>query len=550
MIVAASVSPPVIAGSTSETPNQASLSVPTGSFSETVVRGTRGEKINISAAADSQATLNLGSPENGFWVQMNFSGSTEVTLDTYQTNIDDIVSGGQIEQTARRQFGRPLAATTYDMNITINGREVARGKFIIEPYGESKFVDDIDTWIAPASNGMKDVERPSELSNAIPIDAGENATVPQGRWVAFRVNTSGFNDGFLRSGANASDLFSATFTEVNPDINKQPHTFDSSEVRTFESVQQEDALYLFVNTGRHGINAGSTYRVNVSAKGNSPFIEYPESITTNFTVIEPQVNVEYSSNPMVVNSTATLRGTTTLLPGETINVTAKYDGVPPILETKETEVRMNQTFAVTFDLSNVRRGDRVIFTLPDQKKSYKAVRAWDVRLNYTGDSINLQEDAKIAGEAKLEPGSQFEVQAKYKEGATRFTKTKQVVVTQTGEFAVNFDLSDASPKGNLSIRIPEYNKTVPAVLTETPPTITTISTVSTPTTTTTTQTTTKTTATTQTPTTTTKDVITQRAINESLTQRPKESGQSIPGFTAMSSLVGLLSVLLLMLRRA
>ncbi|WP_170977268.1 BGTF surface domain-containing protein [Halorussus salinisoli] len=542
-MISATISPSVLAVSSLETTNEVALNAESSSFSQTVVRGTRGNTINISASTGSQATLNLGGPEMGFWVQMNISGSTEVTLNTYETDVEEIVSGSStLDIKGREELAQPLVPATYDMNITIDGREVARGKFIIEPRGETGFTGDIERWASPAA-GIDEVQHPSELSNAIPISPENETVVPKGRWVAFRVNTSKFSEGFLRASGNATDKFSASFVEQNPDMNTEPTTFSGTDIEKFVSVPKDDALYFFVNTGRHGINANSTYRVNVTVIGDTPFVDRPESVITNFTVVKPQVGLQRSKTPIIVNSTETIRGSTTFLPGETINITAKYNGVPPFIKPKEATVQSNQTFKTSFDFSDVTRGDTFIITLPDQDKSYQAVRAWEVRINHTGEKIKLSEDATITGEAKLEPGSQFEVQANYDGDHSSFSKSKTVIVTQSGDFSVDFDLSEASPGGNLSVSVPAYNKTVPAVITSTTPTTTASTTESTSTTTTTTLTTTQTTKS-HSASETTRKALTQQPI----TQQTEQSSSPVPGFTFRSTLLAILTVILLVRR--
>jgi len=528
------------------------LSTPStdASFSPKVVRGTRGNTLNISASVDGPATLNLGSPGNGFWVQMEISGSAEISLDTYETDVDDIVNGGGTLTKKVKQVDRPLAAATYDMNITIDGREVALGKFIIKPRGSPQFSDEIDQWIIPPTTNIGEVTDPVETEGAIPVDAETEPSVAKGRWVVLEVNTSEFSNGFVRSTENASDLFGVTFEQQNSTMNVQPNRFDESEIEKFVHVPQDDSLYAFVNTGRHGIEPGDRYRVNVSVVGESPFVDGQPSVTTNFSVVTARAQIEHATEPIQVNKTETIRGTTTLPPGEMINITATYDGIPPFIEPKQTTVRANQTFQTTFDFSDVRRGDRFTITLPDQNQEYHAVRTWEVRLNHTGNQLTLTEDGTITGEAKLEAGSQFEIQANYKHESSSFTKSQRVVVDQTGGFTAHFDLNDASPDGNLSISIPDYNKTVPANLRTQEPTPTAQTTTSTATTTTTTtHTTSAKTTTTQT---TTSSGLTQASSAQHQTpisQQTIEDSQSVPGFGSLTTIIVLLGALLVAIRR-
>ncbi|WP_135806377.1 BGTF surface domain-containing protein [Halorussus marinus] len=522
-----------------------------GSFSPKVVRGTRGNTLNISASVDGPATLNLGSPGNGFWVQMEISGSTEISLNTYETSVEQIVSGGGSLTKKVKEVDRPLAAATYDMNITVDGREVALGKFIIKPRSPPEFSGNIDQWIIPPTTDVSEVTDPVETEGSIPVDSGTIPSVAKGRWVVLAVNTSEFSNGFLRSSENASDLFTAQFEQQSSTMNVQPNRFDETDIEKFVNEPQTDSLYAFVNTGRHGIEAGDRYRANVSVVGDNPFVDGQPSTTADFSVVTARAQLEHATDPIQVNGTDTIRGTTTLPPGERINITASYDGIPPFVETKQATVRANQTFQTTFDFSDVRRGDRFTITLSDQNKKYSAVRIWEVRLNYTGDQITLTEDASVTGEAKVEPGSQFDVQVHYNEGSSSFTKNQRVVVNQTGGFTANFDLSDASSTGNLSVEIPEYNKTVPASLTTKESTFTTTSTTQT-----TTRETTKTTRTT-TSKTTTNEAATEAGITQASSGNPEspinqqtiEDSQSVPGFRAITTIIVLVGCFLVAIRR-
>jgi len=551
-VVSGSILSPLVVGSAAGANRETALATQStsASFSPNVVRVTQGNTLNISASVDGPATLNLGSPENGFWVQMEISGSTEISLDTYETEVDDIVNGGGTLTTKVKQVDRPLAATTYDMNITVDGREVALGKFIIKPRGSPEFSDDIDQWIIPPTTNIGEVTDPVEIEDAIPVDAETEPSVAKGRWVVLEVNTSEFSNGFVRSSESASDLFGVTFEQQSSTMNVQPNRFDESEIEKFVHVPQDDSLYAFVNTGRHGIEPGDRYRANVSVVGESPFVDGQPSVSTNFSVVTARAKIEYATEPIPVNETETIRGTTTLPPGETINITATYDGIPPFIEPKQATVRANQTFQTTFDFSDVRRGDRFTITLPDQNKEYHAVRTWEVRLNHTGDQLTLAEDATITGEAKLEAGSQFEIQANYKRESSSFTKSQHVVVNQSGGFTAHFDLSDASPDGNLSISIPNYNKTVPANLRTQEPTPTAQTTTATATTTTTaTHTSTAKTTTTQT---TTNSGLTQASSAQQQTpisQQTIEDSQSVPGFGSLTTIIVLLGALLVAIRR-
>lgn len=563
-LISASVSPPLLVGASPEATNEEALNAQSGgSFSPTIVRGTRGNKINISVSTDSDATLNLGSRDIGFLAQVNISGSTEVTLDTYQTNLSKLVSGGGDTNvvTHDSELNKPLVAGTYNMNITVDGREVALGKFIIEPRGTPEFTGDIERWASPAAE-LGDTQQPSSLPNALSITPENETPIPKGRWAAFRVNTSEFSEGFLRMPGNVSEKFAVSFVEQNPELNTRPNTFTARDSNfSFVNAPSEDSLYFFVNTGNHGIEADSTYRVNVSVIGDNPFVKYPESVETNFSVVEPQANLQYSGTPMDVNTTDTIRGTTTLLPGEDVNITARYDGFPPFFKEETATVKQNQTFEMDFDFSSLERGDTFTITLPDQDKTYEAVRAWEVRLNYTGEKIQLSKDATITGDSKLDPGTEFKVEANYEGEYSSFSQSKTVVVTQTGDFSVDFDLKEASPDGNLSIRVPAYNKTVPAILVPTTTTTTTApattqqpATTTTPDTTTTTATQTETQTTESNATSETTGEVTEETTQEALTQQrvtqqAEQSSQPIPGFTSLSTLFAIFAALLLISRR-
>lgn len=540
VVLSASLSPLGLTGSSQAVATEAALA-DDASFSENVVRVTQGNTVNFSASADSQATLNLGSPDMGFWVQMPISGSTQLSLDTYETNVTDMIEGGDLTLKTT-PLDAPLEPGTYSMNITVNGREVALGKLIIDPRGAPEFTDDIETWVAPRG-GNTDVNRPSDLSNAIAVPSESEPTVPTGRTVAFRVNTSEFSEGFLRPEGNAAEKFAAQFVETDPDRNTPANQFRGADIATFVNVPSEDSLYLLVNTGRHNITANHTYRVNVSVVGDTPFVDRPESITTTFSVVKPEVRLDQSTTPLTANATETIRGTSTLLPGETINVTAKYDGVPPLFAPKQATVRPNQTFAVTFDLSAVRRGDTFEISLPDQDTTYQAVRAWEVRINHTGEKLTVTENATITGETKLKPGTQFAIEAHYDEGDSSFTKRETVNVTASRDFQVHFDLSEASPDGELSIRVPAYNTSLPAIVQSAPTTSPSTTTPRTPTHT-------PTPTETQTTTPTATDGLTQQAVQETatpLTQQPVRSdpGQNVPGFAVWGTLVALLLTVLL-----
>ncbi|USZ67384.1 hypothetical protein NGM10_11675 [Halorussus salilacus] len=549
LVVCASVGPVVTARSNADTSSSARIdgAVAAADFDENVVRVTQGESVNFSVSSDADATLNIGSPEMGFWAQSNVSGSSEVTLDTYETDADDIVRGDIDPDLRTEPLDSPLEPGTYDMNLTVNGKQTALAKLIVEPKGEPGLGNDVDRWILPSGTELDDVEEPSEVDGAVSVASDEELRVAQGRWVAFGVNTSEFSAGFVGSSSNATDLFGAEFTETDPEMNTEENRFNAANLEKVVHVREDGSVYFFVNTAQHGIDANETYRANVSVVGDSPFLDGPEWVQSSFSVVPPKAELVHAGEPIQLNATETLRGETTLPPGETVNVTASYDGVPPFVEPKEATVESNQSFAVEFDFSDVRRGETVEIALPDQQKTYDGVRIWEVRIDHTGEKVELTKDATITGDTKLEPGSEFDMEVAYTGESSSFTKQKTVIVNQDGEFSADFDLDDASEDGNLSISIPEYNKTVPAILTSQETTDTPAST----TTSTPSSTTTETSTTTQETTTTDEPTEeTDTATESPLTQQTIQENQSVPGFTLVSTLFVLLAAILLGVRRA
>ncbi|WP_231185249.1 BGTF surface domain-containing protein [Haladaptatus sp. DYF46] len=339
----------------------------------------RGDVIPITVHASKAATVNIGSPDQGFWVQVNVTkGTTTLDLNTYRAddpNETISLRKGGIRGTPNVRIpseSGPLQPGVYDMNVMIGGVTQDIGSFTVE----QRETGDAWTGVLPTPEAVNpdEFETPDDLRKA--ASATENGTVAKGDQFVLAVNVSGMS-GFLHKSMldGSGENVSVHFRETNAHRNTVPNEFDGDEATRMMLDDENDVLYLVLDTDEHDIEAGDAYDVAFEIGAENGLVTEPERATTTFSVEERRVALDYSGDVLVVEDQTRIGGTTNLAPGTTVNVTAYDTGKNSFFWPKTATVTEERTFGSTFDFGGVEPGTSFSIELRDQDRTVTGVVA-------------------------------------------------------------------------------------------------------------------------------------------------------------------------------
>ncbi|WP_458188052.1 DUF7827 domain-containing protein [Haladaptatus sp. NG-WS-4] len=136
------------------------------SFVDTTVSDERGDVIEVTVHASKAATVNVGSPADGFWVQVNVSkGKTTLAINTYRANDNESavtrVEGGMRGKPDAKILAEtgPLQRGVYDMNVTVDGIRQDVGSFTVK----ERETGDAKTLVLPDSTDVSAFESSADL---------------------------------------------------------------------------------------------------------------------------------------------------------------------------------------------------------------------------------------------------------------------------------------------------------------------------------------------------------------------------------------------------
>lgn len=356
---------------------------PSASFSPTVVHEERGDIANITVDTSKAATVNIGSHDQNFLLQVRVGGgTTKLRVNTYKAgqtsrySLDEMVwatKGSVKSRTLRtRPLNKPLETAQYPMNVTINGGEEALGTLIVE----ERSTNGIDARIASRQIAAGKLNGPGAIEKAT-VPPWSNGSVAHGDWVVLDVNASGLSGIVSKNRLDGDEGLKVAFEQVGGVMNSNPKTFDGSDVESFVPNRSGDGFYLLVDTSKQSIEPGERYNVTFSVGKANPLVDERESVTTSFRTVPRRIQIERTgrSGEIVVEGKTRISGKTTLTPGTTINITARDEGIDPFRMPRTMTVTENRTFATTFDFSDLEPGREFELRLPDQGTAITAVVA-------------------------------------------------------------------------------------------------------------------------------------------------------------------------------
>lgn len=362
-------------GSTASATNAGALAG-SASFQPTVVYEERGDVANITVQTSGAATVNLGSPKQGFWLQVRVGGgTTTLRLNTYKAgqagryDLSEMVwaSQGSIQSRTLRTaaIDAPLETAEYGMNVTVDGSERALGTLVVE----ERATNDISARIAPKSLKIEELTTADAIADA--TQKPWNGSVARGDWLVLRVDASGIGGVLEKSRLDGDgDHISVRFEQANPPMNGRSNDFYGDDAARLVRDGTSDGFYLFVDTGDHDIEPGDRYNVSFVVGKRSPLVNEREAVQTSIRIAPRKVEIDRlgPGQEIVVDGKTTISGSTTLTPGTTINVTVRNASLPPLFETATMTVKSDRTFGATFDFSGQEPGRAFEIRLPDQGK--------------------------------------------------------------------------------------------------------------------------------------------------------------------------------------
>jgi PGF-CTERM protein len=346
-----------------------------------VVTEQLGDVANITVQTSQPATVNLGSPETSFWMQVEVGGgTTKLRLNTYKAGESDRYAtnemvwsdNGNIQsrRLMTRSIDAPLDVADYHMNVTIQGNEHAIGTLRVE----DRATHAMSARIAPRATDVSGFASESDLREAS-VEPW-NDSVAHDDWLFVRVNASGLRGALTKSRLNGDgDIVRVDFEQTNPPMNGNANEFTGASVERLLTPDGIEGFYLVVNTGDHGVEPGDRYEMTVTVPEEGSLADETETLSKEIRVVERRVELdgERPKGPLVVEDETTITGTTTLTPGTTINISARDPDPDPFLFPGTVTVGADRTFSVTMDFSEFESGREFEFRLADQGRTIPAV---------------------------------------------------------------------------------------------------------------------------------------------------------------------------------
>ncbi|WP_135853908.1 BGTF surface domain-containing protein [Halorussus salinus] len=373
VLLVASVVPAL---ATSGTGNATAASV---SFTPSVVYEERGDVANITVQTNGGGYLNIGSPSDAFWLRIKVGGGKKkVRLDTYRAGMaksreemEKAISGGTLIEFGLSDLNKPLGAAKYTMNVTRNGNELGIGALVLEERGTFG----VSTRIAPDGVGAKEVSSKQGMEKHGVAPGGK---VAYDDWLLVHINATGVK-GALDAAilSENDDVMQVNFVQTSTQPNADPNRFYGAEASRVFTVGDREGFYLAVDTSSHGIEPGDAYRVEFVVPKESPLTKKRENVSANIKVVDRQVDLNRNGpgEKIVVDGKTTIRGSTSLTPGSTINISARDDDIPPFHMGRTVTVTNERTFETTFDFSDIEPGREFDIRLADQKRTVPGIVA-------------------------------------------------------------------------------------------------------------------------------------------------------------------------------
>lgn len=170
-----------------------------------------------------------------------------------------------------------------------------------------------------------------------------------------------------------------------------------------ELLSDEGGVYLLIDTNRAVFDRGETTvgtgtgdRFEVTVTGNNG-LENETTVSESVRIVPRSASFETGivNGPETVtvksDANQTVAGETSVAPGTNLTIQAQSNGNSSFVITRTAQVRPNGTFAINFDFTNVTKGTRFVFMIPNQEFTDNASVSGVVRRSATASvSVNNQ----------------------------------------------------------------------------------------------------------------------------------------------------------------
>jgi len=376
------------------------------SFAQSVTSEERGDVANVTVelANRDEATVNIGGEDVSYFAQVeiedgNDDGEVTIEFNTFAPSSSGSFTAADDDDTvdyvgattpgspgSTYSIGVPLAAATYDMNMTTsdNSEEFDVGTLSLR----ERSTTSLRTWTA-SSNAYSDLDDADAVADyAQAGNVTRDSTIADGDVLVHELQASGIHGAIeAQSGSNFDALvalhdagaINLTFVEDDSTVapNADRGNFNLSDLGSsnVEVVSDADNNTLYVNVksdavlDRAATEEDDRINARFTVNESSDLTDSNQTVSAQFAVVE--ADAEFDTTDELADGTDVVRvrategqnvtGTTSLAPGTEITVAARSTGDSPFLTSSDAVVSPNGTFAATFDFSNVSAGQN--FTL-------------------------------------------------------------------------------------------------------------------------------------------------------------------------------------------
>ena len=296
-------------------------------------------------------------------------GRALVEVNTYTGNVS-FGAGTTGTATVNRRPDGPLGRGTYQLQVGTSGvGEQAQGLATLDVGGRS--TGDAVTWVVPGETNV------STVGNLLRADgAGElthRTDVAIGDKVVVQVRATGLSGLVEAAGDNLSRVensLGVSVTRVDQGQNGEASVVDARNVTALPDPTN-GSLFLVLNlSSQSGIEPVRTYRTTVTLRNASGLTtDGAERVSTGFRTHRRTATIAVNSKGdanVSADSTATVRGTSSVAPGTTITVRVRSGNVDvPFVHRKSVRVGIHGNWKATFNLSGVEPGTRFVASVED-----------------------------------------------------------------------------------------------------------------------------------------------------------------------------------------
>lgn len=354
-------------GTTSPVTFESVAQTTSGSFEQSQIVATRGEKVEITFSHSGPASLYIGGRDTGYRVRVNVSGSgtSTVTIDTYHSasaDPNEYIDGGTATKLyPEGKLSEALVAASYKLDLVVEGYTEDIGVLTLENRPAAK----LTARVMP-----KEIDVGEASQSSISSSATNRTTVAMGDYVVMKFDVPGLQEAINTkdldgdSSANGIEIF---FRDLNPPPNRPTNSFhahESDKVTPFWDKEEAELLLVW-NTEDIEVDDGPRpYNITIELVGERNQLVTEDSLQDyqEITVAEPRISIrnkEVLTNYPWEERTLQLNGSTNLAPKSTLKFQSEISDPRPKLVEGTATVDQDGNFSAQLNYDNVSRGQTV-----------------------------------------------------------------------------------------------------------------------------------------------------------------------------------------------